>query len=64
MTQEKIDLLAAYAASLACGEDVDGRANAQRLGWITDAGAVTKSGEEAAKAFVEQQKTRSAFRVG
>ena len=37
---------------------------AQLQGWLDENGNVTKDGHAAAKAFTDQEKTRSVFRVG
>jgi len=58
-------LLLQYASALRePGSDMAPEAIARERGWLDDKGEATKAGVEAAKAFGEQQKTRSAFRLG
>ena len=59
------DVLITYAASMIATSSGDTPlAAAQRQGWLDAAGEPTPDGREAAKAFLDQERTRSAFRIG
>ncbi len=65
MQQKIIDILTAYAARLASEDpSVSGMDCARKQGWIDENGKPTEDGKKAAKAFMEQEETRSVFRIG
>ena len=65
MKTEIKHILESYAARMSGdSEGKSGLECAQLQGWIDADGNVTKDGREAAKAFQEQEKTRSVFRIG
>ncbi|MEL6112768.1 MAG: hypothetical protein AAFR20_08185 [Pseudomonadota bacterium] len=65
MDKETIYLLETFAAQMSGGmEGKSGRECAQAQGWLDADGNITPEGRDAAKAFGEQDGTRSAFRIG
>lgn len=65
MENQFVDTLLHYAARLSDGTGTDKAQHyAIAQGWLNEDGQITPEGRKTAEAFIDQEKNRSAFRIG